>query len=81
MAARRKVICCPRCKSTNVKISVVQDSFSTKGNGCLWGIGRTLLIVFTLGLWLVIGKHRAESKFKSHKEAICQDCGRSWKVK
>lgn len=81
MSEGRRRIRCPQCGAANVQISVVQDSFSTKGSGCLWTIGRWLLIICTCGLWLLIGKHKSKSKMKSRKEAVCQSCGYSWKIK
>jgi len=73
---------CPNCGGTNVNITMQQTSAKTsnKGSGCLWGIGRTLLIICTCGLWLLVGKHKGagKTKIKSQKVAICQTCGNSW---
>jgi len=75
---------CPRCNSTNVHVQVVQDSATTRtrGPGCLWRICRLFLIICTCGLWLLIGRRRAKSRtyFSSHNEAVCQNCGCSWRV-
>ena len=72
---------CPRCGAANVSVQMVTDSMRTRGRGCLWTLGRLLLIVCTFGLWLIIGRSLAKSKMKNHKEAICQSCGYSWKVR
>lgn len=76
---------CPKCGSHNVSITMTQTNAKThtKGNGCLWGIGRALLIFCTCGLWLLVGKHGATSKtsFSNVKTAVCQDCGNHWTVR
>jgi hypothetical protein len=71
---------CPNCGSTNVTVTMVQDSGRTRKRGCLWGIGRAFLIICTCGLWLLIGKSKSKTNFQHHKEAICQSCGNSWRV-
>ena len=75
---------CPRCMSENVQVTIEQVSAKTKnrGNGCLWGIARAMLVTCTLGLWLLIGARRGTSKtkFKSKTVAICQNCGNKWTV-
>ena len=76
---------CPKCGSENVNVTIEQVSGKTKtrGMGCLWGIGRALLILGTGGLWLLIGKRKNTSKvkFKSRTVAICQNCGHKWNVR
>ena len=75
---------CPRCGSLNILVTSEQLSAKTRerGPGCLWRIGRTLLIICTLGLWLLVGRRRgtAKTKFKNQTVAICQNCGKRWKV-
>ena len=75
-------ITCPNCGSTNVNVQFVQDNMrtSTKGNGCLWSIGRICLICCTCGLWLLVGKHKATSKtaVNNRKVHVCQNCGYNW---
>ena len=71
---------CPKCGGTNVSVQIVTDSMRTRNRGCLWTLGRMLLIVCTFGLWLIIGSSKSKSKMQKHKEAICQTCGHSWKV-
>lgn len=76
---------CPKCGSHNVSITMTQTNAKThtKGNGCLWSLGRMCLIFCTCGLWLIVGKHKATSKtqFANVKTAVCQDCGHSWSVR
>ena len=75
---------CPKCKSENVEIQIVNDKSvtRTKKTGCLWGIGRLILIICTCGLWLIIGKRKEKSKttFTTKKIAVCKSCGHSWGV-
>lgn len=70
---------CPKCGSHNVQVTneQVYAKTSSKGNGCLWSMGRAFLILMTCGLWLLIGKHKGTSKtrFKNNTVGICQDCG------
>jgi ribosomal protein L37E len=75
---------CKRCGSTNVQMQREQIGSKTgiKGRGCLASIGRTLLIICTAGLWLLVTKKRgtAKTKNKFRTLALCQDCGKSWYV-
>lgn len=75
---------CPNCGSENVTVTSEQVSAKTKGRGmgCLWGIGRALLIICTCGLWLIVGKRKGtgKTKFSHQTVAICQNCGHKWKV-
>ena len=73
---------CPKCGSTNISYQVIQTGAvtSTKNKGCLFGIGRMLLIICTFGLWYLFGKKKSKSKtkFTNKKVAICQNCGHQW---
>lgn len=75
---------CPRCGSSNISIQIMQSAAKThtRGTGFMQWFFRPLLIVCTAGLWLLIGKRKSTSKtkFKNEKLAICQNCGKSWKV-
>ena len=75
---------CPKCGSNNVTFQVVQTGAvtRTKKKGCLFGLGRFLLIICTFGLWLIFGKKKEKSKtkFSNEKVAICQNCGHQWRV-
>lgn len=76
---------CPNCSGSDINIQMVQTSAKTRKRnmGCLWELGRLILICCTCGLWLLIGKRSGTSntKIKNDKIAICQKCGNSWKVK
>ena len=75
---------CPKCGSSNVNFQIVQTGAvtSTKNKGCLYGIGRLLLIVCTCGLWLLFGKKKSKSRttFSHEKVAVCQNCGYQWRA-
>lgn len=71
---------CPNCGSQNVSVQVLTDSARTRKRGCLWGLVRLVLIVCTCGLWLLIGRSASKTKMQNHKEAICQNCGNSWRI-
>jgi hypothetical protein len=75
---------CPKCGSENVLVTSEQVGAKTskKGSGCLWSIGRGLLVVFTLGAWRLVGKHKGQgkTKIKNSTVAICQNCGNKWNV-
>lgn len=80
---------CPKCGSSNISIQIEQVSSKTKTKtkkkGCLFKLGRAMLICCTFGLWKLFGKKDSTSKsgtkIKNQKIAICQDCGKSWKIK
>jgi len=75
---------CPKCGSDKVTVQIVQTSSKTKskGNGCLWSLGRWTLIICTLGLWLLVGKRKGAHKttIQNEKQCLCQNCGNSWKI-
>lgn len=76
---------CPKCGSENVNVisEEVGSKTSAKGNGCLWKMGRMLLIVCTCGLWLLVGKHKGtgKTKVKTQTFGLCQNCGHKFKIK
>ena len=73
---------CPKCGSNHISFQVIQTGATTrtKEKGCLYSLGRLILIVCTLGLWLVFGRKKSKSKttFTNKKVAICQNCGYQW---
>lgn len=83
-----KKLCCPKCKSENVTVELVQTSGKTKKHGA--GLGghinnaaRGITAVCTLGASNLIWKKSEGSektKFKNEKMCICQSCGNSWKI-
>ena len=73
---------CPHCGSNQVSFQIIQTGSvtTTKKKGCLFGLGRLLLIVCTCGLWLLFGSKKEKSRTRIHnrKVAICQNCGHQW---
>ena len=67
---------CKKCGSDNIQV-VAGDS-RVKGNGCLWGIARFILICCTFGLWLLIGARKG--KVKTSTRAVCMNCGNKWDI-
>lgn len=78
---------CKKCGSTDVSIQAVTET-KTKGKGLYyWTIGWLVnmfkWIMFTLPTLVVrlFGRKKQKVISKTHKMAICQSCGNSWKVK
>jgi predicted nucleic-acid-binding Zn-ribbon protein len=71
---------CPKCGSENVKIQIVTET-KTKRRGCIGWFFWILLVLCTFGLLIIIPL-LTNSKVQSdtHKVAICQNCGRSWRI-
>lgn len=79
---------CPKCGSANVSTNVVAAGAKTKKHGV--GLGghmnntaRTLTACCTFGLSnLFWKKSKGTSKtvMRNDVMAVCQDCGKSWKV-
>ncbi len=71
---------CPKCGSTNVITQVVTE-VKTKHRGCLGWFFWIILAVCTFGLVIIIPLlTNSKTKSKSHTEAVCQECGRRWKL-
>ncbi|GJN43616.1 hypothetical protein [Corynebacterium ammoniagenes] len=80
---------CPNCNGANVQISFVEQGTRTASHGT--GLGgnmnntaRTMTALGTLGMSnLVWKKSRGthKTKTKNVKTALCQDCGKDWKMK
>lgn len=71
---------CPKCGSENVTVQAVTET-NTKHRGCLAWSMWILLAICTLGLILIIPLiTNSKTKSKTKKQAICQDCGKSWTV-
>lgn len=75
---------CERCGSQSVEITqeMTGSKISTKGPGCLWSIGRLILIFLTLGLWLIVGKRKATShtRYSYQSVGICQKCAYKFNI-
>ena len=67
---------CKKCGSENIQ--VVAGNSSASGKGCLWSIGRFILIICTAGLWLIIGGRKG--KITTKTRAVCLNCGNKWNI-
>jgi len=71
---------CSKCGSNNVNVQAVTE-VKTKRRGCLGWLLWIILAVFTFGLILIIPLlTNSRTKSKTHTEAVCQNCGKRWKV-
>lgn len=80
---------CPKCHSDNVRIDFVQTSGRSRHKGT--GLGgntnnalRGMTALMTLGTSNIVWKKSTGGsghKFKNERMALCQNCGKSWKVK
>lgn len=66
---------CPKCKSENINIVSEQTNAITNNRSLIHVVGRLILIICTCGLWLLIPKKKAKTKFKNKTVGICQSCG------
>lgn len=67
---------CPKCGSHNVSVLKVTEH---KKRGCLAVLGWLFLACFTCGLVLLFPLLSSKGS-KTKKYAVCQDCGRRWRV-
>ena len=71
---------CPKCGSGNVNVQAVTN-VKTKHRGCIGWALWLLLAICTIGLILIIPLiTNSKTKSKTHSEAVCQNCGKRWKV-
>lgn len=71
---------CPGCGSRNVLIQAITET-RTRHRGCFGWFLWILLAMITVGLILMIPLlTNSRTKSKTHTEAICQNCGRRWRV-
>ncbi len=76
-----KQLTCPKCGSTNITVQAVTE-VGTKRRGCLGWMVWLLLAACTLGLIIIIPLiTNSKTISKTHTEAICQSCGKRWRVK
>jgi transcription elongation factor Elf1 len=80
---------CPRCGSTQVAIqAVTETTFKTKRKSLFYWLTIGWLIEPLLWIFLTLPKlffelfkpHRFTAKTTTKKLAICQNCGKSWRV-
>ena len=75
---------CPTCGSENVTITSeqVRGTARVRRTGCLWTLGRWMLILCTCGLWLLVGKRKETShmEYTYQTVGICQVCGNRWNI-
>lgn len=83
--SNNNVIRCPKCGGININFQIQEVSSKTKKKktSLLHKAARATMVLSTAGLWALTpgpdGKERA--KVKSGTFAVCQSCGKSWKVK
>ena len=67
---------CKYCGSTNVKVQPVAEA---KKRGCLASCAWFIIGLCTCGLiWIIPLLTKKGSKTKTY--AVCQDCGKKWRV-
>lgn len=80
---------CPKCGSENVKVEIVtEQKFKQKKKTLLYWVTIGWLIEPLLWFFLTVPKliyelfkpNRYKIKTKTQKMAVCQDCGKTWKV-
>ena len=80
---------CPKCKSENVSIEMIQTGGKTKkhGNGLgghVNNMARAATAVGTLGMSNLVWKKSKggeKTTYKNEKMCLCQNCGHSWTIK
>ena len=79
---------CPKCESENVTIQVVTEVKEKKNKGLLywifvgWWWEPLAWIFLTLPkLLIAVFSKKSKTVTKTHKEAVCQNCGYSWEIK
>lgn len=76
---------CPKCGSENVNVQAVTH-VRDKKHGCVywlligWWLELFMWIFLTLP-WLIIKIFKPNKvNSKTHSEAVCQNCGKRWRV-
>lgn len=80
---------CPKCRSENVTIEMMQTKGKTAkhGTGLLGNINnaaRATTAICTLGMSNLVwkkSKGTEKTKFKNEKVCLFQNCGHSWNIK
>jgi hypothetical protein len=68
---------CPKCGSKNIQIQVVSEM---KKRGCLTVLFYILLLCIPVIGWIALFALLRGRKSEQHSEAVCQSCGKRWKV-
>jgi len=72
---------CPRCGSSYISYQVITD-VKTVHRGCIGWALWILLAICTLGLILIIPLlTNSKTKSTNHTQAVCQNCGNTWRVR
>ncbi|KAF5048478.1 hypothetical protein DSECCO2_449610 [anaerobic digester metagenome] len=76
---------CPKCKSENCSVQIVEVGKKTKNRGTtgVRKLNRTFLQVCTFGMYGLFIRKKTGSettKTKNQKRGLCQDCGHDWKL-
>ncbi|GEM_PF-698436 len=75
---------CKKCGSENIQVQKISTQVKKKKGLMYWSIGW----IIDLGLWLFLTVPRLiiqifkpnKTVTKTHTEAVCQNCGYSWKI-
>ncbi|MDR1002929.1 MAG: LITAF-like zinc ribbon domain-containing protein [Oscillospiraceae bacterium] len=71
---------CPNCGSNDVSTHT-SETTETKERGCLGWIMWIIVTCFTFGLILIIPFiTNNKTKTTTRTEAVCQSCGKRWRV-
>ena len=68
---------CPKCKSENVDIQVIEER---KKTGLITIIFYILLAISVLGLFVLI-PILLRKKTRTVTYVVCKDCGKRWEIK
>lgn len=76
-----KQMCCPKCKSTNVNVQMLEIH---KNRGCLASLFaftiKLILFFIWVALWLISLLIQKSKKTKLKKFAVCNNCGYHWQI-
>jgi len=78
---------CPKCKSEHINVQVVTEVNEKRKKGLgywlfvgWWWEPFAWLFLTLPKLLIAIFSKKTKTVSKTHKEAICQSCGYSWKI-
>lgn len=78
---------CPKCNGEHVNVQIVTEVKEKKKKGLLywlfigwWWEPIAWLFLTLPKLLITIFVKSTKTVTKTHKEAVCQDCGYSWKI-